>query len=69
MRHEAAEAGTYASPATGRKHPRLQLLTVEDLLAGYAPDLPVLSPAMMQARPVSRPDDVQDRGLFDSGED
>ena len=40
MREEAATAGFYTSP--WGKHPRLQLLTVEDLLAGKGIDCPPL---------------------------
>jgi len=39
MRKEAANAGFYASPA-GTKHSRVQLLTVDDLLAGKKIDMP-----------------------------
>jgi len=39
MRQEAASAGFYQSPG-GTKHPRLQLLTVADLLGGKHLDLP-----------------------------
>ena len=39
MRKEAASAGFYESP-WGTKHPRLQLLTVEDLLSGKTVDMP-----------------------------
>ncbi len=39
MRTEAAGAGFYDSP-WGTRHPRLQLLTVEQLLAGKKVDLP-----------------------------
>jgi DNA modification methylase len=38
MRTEAADAGFYESP--WGKHPRIQILTVEDLLEGKRPDLP-----------------------------
>ena len=40
MRAEAAGAGFYDSP-WGTKHPRLQLLTVEQLLAGKGVDMPL----------------------------
>lgn len=40
MRTEAASAGFYRSPFTGKDHPRLQLLTVGELLAGKAVDMP-----------------------------
>ena len=39
MRADAASAGFYDSP-WGTKHPRLQLLTIEDLLAGKKVDMP-----------------------------
>lgn len=39
MRTEAAGAGFYDSP-WGTKHPRLQILTVEELLEGKKPDFP-----------------------------
>jgi site-specific DNA-methyltransferase (adenine-specific) len=38
MRTEAASAGFYESP--WGKHPRIQILTVEDLIEGKTPDLP-----------------------------
>jgi len=40
MRTEAAEAGFYRSPYTQRDHPRLQILTVGDLLEGKRIDYP-----------------------------
>jgi len=42
MTKEAASAGFYTSPMGG-KHPRLQILTVEDLLAGKGIDYPARS--------------------------
>jgi site-specific DNA-methyltransferase (adenine-specific) len=39
MRKAAASAGFYESPA-GTEHPRLQLLTVGELLAGGRIDMP-----------------------------
>ena len=40
MRGAAASAGFYSSPGWGTKHPRLQLLTIEELLAGKKVDMP-----------------------------
>lgn len=40
MRKEAASAGYYAAPWGDRKHPRIQLLTVKDLLGGKTIDMP-----------------------------
>jgi site-specific DNA-methyltransferase (adenine-specific) len=40
MRTEAASAGTYYSPGWGRHYPRLQILTVGELLSGKRLDAP-----------------------------
>lgn len=40
MRKEAATAGFYESPWTRKKHPRMQLLTVEEVLGGKGIDFP-----------------------------
>ncbi len=40
MRTEAAGAGFYISPWSGQSHPRLQILTVAELLAGKGIDYP-----------------------------
>jgi site-specific DNA-methyltransferase (adenine-specific) len=41
MRKEAAEAGFLQTKSlAGSKHPRLQILTIEDLLAGKRIDMP-----------------------------
>jgi DNA modification methylase len=40
MRREAAGAGFYNSPWTGKDHPRLQILTIEQLLEGKRIDMP-----------------------------
>lgn len=40
MRAEAAGAGFYDSPGWHTKHPRLQLLTIEQLLDGKQIDFP-----------------------------
>lgn len=40
MRTEAASVGFYDSPGWGRKHPRLQILTIAELLAGKSIDMP-----------------------------
>ncbi len=43
MRKEAANAGTYYSPRWGRRYPRLQILTIAELLDGKQVDCPPLS--------------------------
>lgn len=40
MRIEAAGAGFYESPAWGKTHPRIQILTVKELLEGKTIDMP-----------------------------
>ena len=40
MRSEAASAGYYTSPGWGQNYPRLQILTIEDLLEGKKIDMP-----------------------------
>lgn len=40
MRAEAAGAGFYRSPFTRKDHPRIQLLTIEELLGGKQVDMP-----------------------------
>lgn len=52
MRKEAADAGFYTVPATGEQIPRLQIITVEELLQGRRPQLPttVVSPTPQAPR-------------------
>jgi hypothetical protein len=40
MRTEAASAGFYESPGWGQKYPRMQLLTIQELLDGKAVQMP-----------------------------
>ncbi len=40
MRREAAEAGAYHSPGWNRDYPKLQILTIAELLAGTQTDMP-----------------------------
>jgi site-specific DNA-methyltransferase (adenine-specific) len=56
MRKEAASAGMYKSPLTGTTHPRVQLITVAELLDGRTLDLPAIAPQQsMTAKPVAAP--------------
>ncbi len=41
MTTEAAGAGLYDDP-TGKKVPKIQLFTIEDLFAGKKPDIPLV---------------------------
>lgn len=61
MRSEAAAAGFYESPWDGERYPRLQLLTVADLLGGRGIEYPakkagsnVTFPKGPGAKPASR---------------
>lgn len=67
MRKEAASAGFYTSP-WGR-HPRLQILTVEDLLTGKAISRPPTQTSVTFRRAPKAPMQVRERqvGIFDSG--
>jgi DNA modification methylase len=40
MHEEAARASTYTTPLTGQSYPRVQLMTVEELLNGRRPKMP-----------------------------
>ena len=40
MRSEAAGAGFYTSPGWGQNYPRLQILTIADLLTGKKIEMP-----------------------------
>lgn len=57
---EAATAGSYSSALfPDRKHPRLQILTIEDLLAGKLPDLPPSTQASHKRAPKQAPNAQQ----------
>jgi len=61
MRVEAAGAGFYHSPGWGKNYPRLQILTVTDLLAGKGIDMPPLGQvsATFKKAPKARGEGVQ----------
>jgi hypothetical protein len=68
MRTEAAGAGFYTSPVMGTNHPRLQIITVEDLLAGKQVDYPRVMGQnvsfVRKAAPRTKKDDAGKDGLF-----
>lgn len=51
MIDEANHGGTYTHPANGQKFPRIQIITTSQLLAGQRPELPLIIPPYVQARP------------------
>jgi len=61
MRTEAAGAGFYHSPGWSKNYPRLQILTVADLLAGRGIDMPPLGQvsATFKKAPKARGDKAQ----------
>lgn len=63
MRKEAASAGFYASP--WRKHARLQLITVEDLLTGKTIDRPPLQTSLTFKRAPKATPRVRERRRLD----
>ncbi len=52
MLTEATSAGFYESPGWGRRYPRVQILTIEDLLDGKALEMPPTSITFKQAQRV-----------------
>jgi site-specific DNA-methyltransferase (adenine-specific) len=51
MQQEAADAGFYQVPATGEEIPRLQILTVRELLQGKRPKVPTTQVSPMPRAP------------------
>jgi len=70
MRSEAAAAGFYESPWNTR-HPRIQILTIEELLAGKQLDLPPFmdNRTIKQAPKAKKLDAFNAPGLFDEVEE
>lgn len=65
MRERAALAGDYELAGTPAKYPRIQILTIEELLAGKRPDLPKTS--LIEAHKAAKPidDGGGQQSLFD----
>jgi site-specific DNA-methyltransferase (adenine-specific) len=57
----AASAGFYHSPGSGTRHPRLQILTVEELLDGKTIDMPPVGQVSVTFKkaPKAKADDPQ----------
>ncbi|HEX7375878.1 MAG TPA: restriction endonuclease [Pirellulales bacterium] len=54
MRQEAASAGFYQSPWSQENHPRLQILTIEELLGGKKMDAPSQRGPQFKAAPAAK---------------
>ena len=65
MEVEAAAAGFYESPGWGQKYPRLQILTVEQLLHGAQVQMPPAHGTFKQAQKVKKDEGMQ--GGFELG--
>jgi len=66
MRQEVAEAGDYYSPGWNRAYPKLQVLTVAELLAGDKPDMPPMRATFARTGRLTTPGHQQPAfaGLF-----
>lgn len=62
MKKAAAEAGSYLGPA-GNPNPKVQILTVEQLLGGEKPQVPLIIPPYTEARPVEEVVEQLDLGF------
>jgi len=54
MRTEAVSAGYYHSPLWERDYPKIQILTIEELLAGITVDIPPAKPPFPRAQKISQ---------------
>ena len=65
MRSEAADAGFYTSPGWGTTHPRMQLLTVAELLAGQKLDYPHITAKTFKKAPKASEAEPDAPSLFE----
>lgn len=67
MRSEAATAGFYSSPGWGKDYPRLQVVTIEDLLNGTGVDYPPAEQVNVTFKraPLAKASRGKQMGLFD----
>jgi len=66
MRREAVEAGTYRSPGWGRDFPRVQILTIGELLAGQEVNVPRIQQTFARAGRIRVGDGHRQAGFLDS---
>lgn len=67
MREEAASAGFYSSPGWGTSHPKVQLLTVGELLGGKDIDYPHVTGTTFKKAPKAEPALPSAEPLFPKG--
>ena len=66
MLQEAASAGVYHSPGWNRDYPRVQVLTVRELLDGTRrPELPPAEFTTFKTAEKIKQEGIEQRGLFD----
>jgi len=67
MRSEAVSAGYYESPWTRKKHPKIQLLTIAELLKGKQVDMPPVQQVSQTFKkaPKAKIDDDAEQGEID----
>ena len=65
MLTEALEKGFYHSPGWNRDYPRLQIVTVEDLLTGKQIEMPPSSITFKQAERQDQPQTPQNKLNFE----
>jgi DNA modification methylase len=66
---EALSAGVYQSLGWQNEYPRLQILTIEELLEGAEVQMPPQYGTFKQAGRVTKPPETGQLGLFDEGEE
>jgi len=54
MKSEAVIKGFYNSPIFKRDYPKIQIVTIEELLAGVKPNVPTTISPYKEAKPVSK---------------
>jgi DNA modification methylase len=65
MRQEAVEAGTYYSPGWNREFPKVQILTIEELISGVKPDVPPMRATFERAQRIKRASSHAQASLLD----
>jgi site-specific DNA-methyltransferase (adenine-specific) len=65
MRQEAIEAGSYFSPGWNREFPRVQILTIEELLSGAKPDVPPMRATFERAQRIRQSSSHAQTSLLD----
>jgi site-specific DNA-methyltransferase (adenine-specific) len=61
---EAVSVGYYVAPYTGTKHPKIQILTIEDLLGGKGIDMPASYTTFKQAERVKSEPEARTLDMF-----